>query len=99
MLKNIWKKLKERLSPQDEHEPFVTFIQVAREDPDLRKSMLAILKKDDFNRESILNTFIEELRFKGAPESFVSCLACLLDRNVARQAVAILESEDSRVVG
>jgi len=95
MLKTIWQKLKERMKAPGEHEPFVTFIQVAKENPDIRNAIVAILKKDDFNRESILNTYIEEMRFKGAPESFVSCLTCLLDKNVAQRAVAILDSKEN----
>jgi hypothetical protein len=93
MLKAIWSKIKENLLDDTAHDPFVTFIQVAREAPEIRNTLTAILKENDFNRESILNTYIEEMRFKGAPESFVASLSRLLDKEVAQRALELLDED------
>jgi hypothetical protein len=74
-------------------EPFVTMIQLAQEDPEIRATLLAILSKDEFNRTSMLNTYIEEMRLKGAPASFISAIACLLDSGVAQKAYAVLQED------
>ena len=59
-------------------EPFVTLIQLAQEDQEIKDTLIAILSKDEFNRTSILNTYIEEMRLKGAPTSFISAIACFI---------------------
>jgi hypothetical protein len=82
-----------RTSGDDITEPFVTLIQLAQEDPEIKDTLMAILSKDEFNRTSILNTYIEEMRLKGAPTSFISAIACLLDNGVAQKAYAVLQKD------
>ena len=94
MIMNIWNKIKEKIRNDQVDEPFVTFMQVAKEDPEMRRAVLGMLSHDEFNRTSILNTYIEEMRYKGAPESFVAALACLLDKDVAQRAYDLLTGED-----
>ncbi len=76
-------------------EPFVTLIRVAREDVQLKNHLLAILSQNRFNRESILNSYINELTFKKAPQEFIVAIACLLDPGVAKKAFEILKGYDS----
>jgi hypothetical protein len=90
MMKTLLKKVRQKIKNDRATEPFVTFMQVAKEDPDIRRVLLGILSQDEFNRSSILNTYIEEMRYKGAPESFVAALACLLDKDVAQRAYDLL---------
>lgn len=74
-------------------EPFVTLMQLAQEDREIKETLMAILSKDEFNRTSILNTYIEEMQLKGAPKSFISAIACLLDEGVAQKAYTVLQED------
>lgn len=94
MLRNIWEKVKKRRVDRRAEDAFVNLIQVARETPEIRNTLIAILSKDDFNRESILNTYIEEMRYNGAPPFFISSLARLLDKDVAQKAYDLLRRDD-----
>jgi len=69
----------------------VTLIRVAQEDVGIKKHLLAILSQNKFNRESILNSYLEELRLKQASQEFISAIACLLDDDVAEKVLEILK--------
>jgi len=86
---NRWK---ERFQSTDVEEPFVTMIQVAQESPEIRDTLLSILEKPEFHRESLINTLIEELRFKGAPPALIKGIAELLNPQVAKKALELLTS-------
>jgi hypothetical protein len=77
-----------------EDEAFVTLIRVAQEDADVRDQLLTILSLDKFNRESALNTLVEDLRLKHAPKEFVSAIASLLDEDVAEKTLEMLKGKD-----
>ncbi len=77
-----------------EDEAFVTLIRVAQEDADVRNQLLSILSLDRFNRESALNTLVDDLRLKKAPKELVSAIASLLDDDVADKTLEILAGED-----
>jgi hypothetical protein len=78
-----------------DNETFVNLMRVAREDPDVRRVVLGILAQTPFNRQSMLNTLIGELKLKEAPEDFIEAFACLLDDEVARRVSELLnEAED-----
>jgi hypothetical protein len=94
MISALWNRLKESFKSDQGEESFVTFMQVAKEDPEIKKAVIGILRQDEFNRVSILNTYIEEMRFKGAPEAFISALACLLDKDVAQRAYDLLTGKE-----
>ena len=71
-------------------EPFVTLIRVAQEDAETRDLLLRILSLDPFNRQSALNTLIEEMRLKGAPASLLSALSNLLDDAISEKTREML---------
>lgn len=77
--------------PIAENDNFITLMRVAEEDRDIRRQLLAILSQSDFNRTSMLNTLIEEMRLKSAPAEIITALACLLDHAVAHRALQMLE--------
>jgi len=77
-----------------EDEAFVTLIRVAQEDADVRNQLLSLLSLDRFNRESALNTLVDDLRLKKAPKELVSAIASLLDDDVADKTLEILAGED-----
>ena len=72
---------------------FVTLIQVAQEDLEVKKQLLAILALDSFNRKSSLNSLIDEMRLKDAPAPFVSAIANLLDDEIAKKALAVIQGK------
>jgi len=80
-----------RQPPVAENENFITLMRVAREDADVRRKLLAILSQTDFNRTSMLNTLIDEMRLKSAPSEFVAAIACLLDYEVASRTLQMLK--------
>ncbi|UCG81716.1 MAG: hypothetical protein JSV60_05425 [Desulfobacterales bacterium] len=88
---------KDRLVAEDE--AFVTLIRVAQEDADVRNQLLAILSLDRFNRESVLNTLVDDLRLKEAPKELVSAIASLLDDDVAKKTLEILKGKDPNTTG
>ena len=83
----LFDKKKQNLA---ENTDFVRFIQVLKEEPEIRKTVKKILALDDFNRRSALNTWLEELKYKQAPPKFRLALSCLLDDDIARQTLDII---------
>ena len=77
-----------------ENEVFVTLIQVAREDAEVRSTLLSILSLDSFNRKSFLGGWAGRMRLQGAPEDFVQALLYLRDDQVAAKALEILRESN-----
>lgn len=75
---------------EDFENEFYTLIQLARDDPDIKKRILFYLRMDDFNRKSFLNTWINELKFRKAPKALINGLSCLVDDEVAKKTLEIL---------
>ncbi len=92
-MKTIKKRLGEARRPVAENKAFVTLVRVAQEDPEIRTQLQGILSLDAFHRKSALNTFLEQLRYKGAPEVFVSAIAALLDDGVADKVLTLLKNK------
>jgi hypothetical protein len=82
----------ERWRARSSTDPFMSLMVVATEDEAVQQHLLAILRQDSFNRHSLLNTWIEDLKLQSAPESFTRALGFLLDDDVAERALSILES-------
>ena len=80
---------KKKISIADD-ETFVRLLQVAQEEPDIRMRLISILSQDDFQRSSLLNTWIEELKLQKAPRAFIKALSYLLDESVANTALRLL---------
>lgn len=74
-----------------DNKDFVRLIQVLKEDPRIRKTLKSILSLDAFHRKSALNTWLEELRLKKAPQRFRAALSCLLDDNIAKKTLEIIQ--------
>jgi len=74
-----------------QNDPFITLIRVVQENTEIRERLFTILTLDKFNRESILNSYLEEMRLKQAPAEFISAIACLLDDDIAQKALEILQ--------
>ncbi len=76
-----------------QNEDFLRLVQVAQEEPQIRKTLKSILGLDNFNRKSALNTWLEELKLKQAPIEFIDALSCLLDDDIARKTLAIIREQ------
>ena len=74
-----------------ENEAFVRLIQIAQEDPEIRNQLMSILMLDEFNRKSALSSFIEQMRFRKAPDEFLQAITSFLDDKVAKKALQILK--------
>jgi len=74
-----------------ENEDFITLIRVAREDPEVCKSLKAVLSLDSFNRLSLLNTWLEQMQFQNAPPELIQAVSGLTDYDVAGRALKVLE--------
>ena len=80
--------------PVSDNETFITLMRVAREDPEIRQSLTAILSLDSFNRKSLLASWAMDMKRKGAPEDFVQAILYLRDDEVANQAAVIIRGLD-----
>lgn len=74
-----------------ENETFVRMIQVAQEDSEFRHELISVLFLDSFNRRSLLNSFIESMRLKKAPGDLIESFANLLDDEVARAVLEVID--------
>jgi hypothetical protein len=77
-----------------DNKKFIDLMRVACEKPDVRKKLKIILNLDSFNRKSVLNTWLRDLKLQGAPNDFIEALSFFLDDAIAEKALeVILESE------
>ena len=85
------------LKKQDEllgdNETFVRLIQLVREDSQIGDQLRALLSMDDFNRQSVIRSMVDEMRLNNAPAELISAFACLLDDRIADKAMEILYAE------
>ncbi|XOV85818.1 MAG: hypothetical protein ACFHX7_12595 [Pseudomonadota bacterium] len=70
----------------------VNLVRVAQEDAEIRRHLLLILEQQDFQRQSMINTWVEELRLAAAPSPLVRALQSLLDDDRAYKAHEILRA-------
>ena len=90
-LRKLISRMKKRSEQTPIEEPFITLIQVAKETPDIKNTLLSILQEEEFHRSSMINTLMEEMRYKGAPDALITAMASLLDHRVARKALELLK--------
>lgn len=74
---------------------FVTLLSVAQDSPEIRVQLLWILRHRPFQRKSLINTWLEDLKLAGAPRELQNALSALLDEDVADRALLLLQ-ESSR---
>jgi hypothetical protein len=72
-------------------ENFVALVQVLKEDRKIRSKIEPILSLDPFNRKSVLNTWVEQLKFQQAPGKFIALLSCLIDDDIARKVLQVIK--------
>lgn len=75
-------------------EAFVNLLRVAREDKKIAGFLTAIIHLSEFERKSLVNTFITEMALKGAPSEFVQAIAALRDPEMVRVLSDWLQSNE-----
>ena len=89
-----WRELQTRRRgqpPLAENKHFIALMQAAAEDKTIRQQILAISRLDPFNRESLLNTYLQALMLRGAPEELLNVLSFLKDDDIAQKVREVLE--------
>jgi hypothetical protein len=81
--------MKERKLSADE--VFVNLIHVAKEDEKIFKFLKAVVSLDDFERQSLINTFVSEMALKGAPSEFIRAIAALKDKLIAEKVKELIQ--------
>ncbi|MBU0754989.1 MAG: hypothetical protein KJ645_07595 [Planctomycetes bacterium] len=76
------------------NEIFVTMIQVAEENIEIKKRLIKILSLDSDRRQLALKILIENIRHKDAPDKFASAVSYFMDDCVADRALELLKSTD-----
>ncbi|MBI2191628.1 MAG: hypothetical protein HYU36_06570 [Planctomycetes bacterium] len=67
-------------------------IEIAQEDGQVREQILGLLRLAPFQRRSILNTQLDQMRLQGAPQEFIEAMASLLDDAVAERVIFLLKT-------
>jgi hypothetical protein len=76
-----------------DNETFIDLIRIAQENIDIKERLMVILKLDRFNRNSILNTWLRDLKLQGAPKGLIEALSAFLDDGIAEKALEVIESK------
>ena len=87
------KLFRKQSSTVGDNDAFVTLIQVAQEDADIRKQLQTILAHPPFHRKSMLNMLISQMKLKSAPPEFIAAIASLLDDEVATKAMEVINEK------
>ena len=74
---------------------FVTLLSDAQDSPQIRLQLLSILRHTPFQRKSLINTWLEDLKLAGAPRELQNALSALLDEDVADRALLLLQESSS----
>ncbi len=77
--------------PMTADEVFVNLIAVAQEDPKIHTFIKEVAALKDFDRQSLINTFIKEMALKGAPAEFIKAIAALRDPQIAEKIRELLQ--------
>lgn len=72
-------------------EVFVNLIRVAQEDPKIHTFINEVVSMREFDRLSLINTFIKEMALKGAPAEFIQAIAALRDTDLAEKIKELLQ--------
>ncbi len=73
-----------------ELEPFIKLMQVMHKDPVINEKVIQLLKLDSYQRRSVLNVWLEQLRLRNASENLLSALSCLFDDKIAEEVLTLI---------
>ena len=71
----------------------VTLVAAAREDRELSRRLSAILRLPSFQRQSLLNSMIQEMTLQSEGGDLIAAVSMLLDDAVAAKAAELIEGD------
>jgi len=89
------KWLQKRMAEGRLEKALVALMQAAGEDPLLHQRLEKILSLPAFHRQSLLNTWIAELRLQNAPHLLIDAMTGLLDDEAAKHALRLLQEGEA----
>jgi len=72
---------------------FVTLVAAAREDREFSRSLATILRLSSFQRQSLLNSMIQEMMLRSENADLIAAVSVLLDDAVAAKAAELIEAD------
>lgn len=86
--------MKRLLGDHPQGDALVTLLAAAREDATMREHLRLLLAQEDFQRQSLINSWVSELRMQGAPVYLIRAIGELTDNDRAHRAREILDSKE-----
>lgn len=86
MISPIKKEIKHKIAPLEK------LILVMKEDTLVNEQVINLLKMQSYQRRSVLNNWLEELRKRNASEDLLSALSCLFDNKIAAEVLNIINN-------
>jgi hypothetical protein len=72
-------------------ERFICLVQAVLEDPVIKQRILKMLKLNSFERRSVLNIWLEQLRLRNASEELLYVLSNLFDDAIAQKTLSMID--------
>ena len=73
-----------------DYKSLVKLIHIMRDDPVINEKIIAILEMDSFQRRTVINNWLEQLRKQHAHENLAHALSCLFDDSIAAKVLTII---------
>jgi len=71
-------------------EEIACLVKTALEDPVIKQKILELLQLNSFERRSVLNIWLEQLRLRNASEKLLYVLSCLFDDAIAQKTLSLI---------
>ena len=71
-------------------EEIACLVKTAMEDPVIKQRILELLQLNSFERRSVLNIWLEQLRLRNASEELLYVLSCLFDDAIAQKTLSLI---------
>jgi len=78
--------------PDAESKQLTQFLQVVKEDSIINKKLIQLLKLDSYHRRNVLNRWLEQLRRNHASENLIEGFSYLLDDNIAKKVLTLINT-------
>lgn len=76
-----------------DNQALVTLVTVARKDRELSRSLSAILGLPSLQRQSLLNSMIQEMILRSEQADLIAAVTALLDDGVAAKAAELIQDD------
>ena len=69
---------------------FIDMLHAACDDPYMNETLERLLSLTDKKRKNVILLLIEDMQQKGAPDSLIEAISCLVDDAVAEKAYEVI---------